>query len=115
MQCGGDAMMGSGSGLPGGGEMGLEQFVSYDAADLESTRAAARHMEDAVKDAAAIGYPPGKEFMYLQMGWSDERIWEALSRASQPQVFRFQRRIKEAFDPNDVGDRMYPTLPDEVG
>ncbi len=115
VQCGGDAMMGSGSGLPGGGEMGLEQFVSYDAADLESTRAAARHMEDAVKDAAAIGYPPGKEFMYLQMGWSDERIWEALSRASQPQVFRFQRRIKEAFDPNDVGDRMYPTLPDEVG
>ena len=72
-------------------------------------------MDDAVKDAAAIGYPPGKEFMYLQMGWSDERIWEALSRASQPQVFRFQRRIKEAFDPNDVGDRMYPTLPDEVG
>ena len=115
VQCGGDAMMGSGSGLPGGGEMGLEQFVSYDSADLESTRAAARHMEDAVKDAAAIGYPPGKEFMYLQMGWSDEQIWEALANSTQPQVFRYQRQIKEAFDPNDVGDRMYPTLPRDVG
>jgi len=114
VQCGGDATMGSGSGLPGGGEMGLEQFVSYDSADLESTRAAARHMEDAVKDAASIGYPPGKEFMYLQMGWSDEQIWEALANSRQPQVFRYQRQIKEAFDPNDVGDRMYPTLPADV-
>ena len=107
-------MMGCGSGLPGGGEMGLEQFVSYDPADHESTRAGVKHMEDAIKDAAAIGYPPGKEFLYLQIGWSDERIWEALARAKPPQVFRFQRQIKEAFDPNDVGDRMYPTLPDDV-
>jgi hypothetical protein len=115
VQCGGDATMGSGSGLPGGGEMGLEQFVSYDSADLDSIRAAARHMEDAVKDAAAIGYPPGKEFMYLQMGWSDEQIWTALANAGQPQVFRYQRQIKDAFDPNDVGDRMYPTLPHGFG
>ena len=60
VQCGGDAMMGSGSGIPGGGEMGLEQFVSYDPLDPESVAAASRHMEDAVKDAAAIGYPPGQ-------------------------------------------------------
>jgi hypothetical protein len=26
-------------------------------------------------------------------------------------VFRYQRMIKDAFDPNDTGDRMYPTLP----
>jgi hypothetical protein len=26
-------------------------------------------------------------------------------------VYDYQRKIKEAFDPNDVGDRMYPTLP----
>ncbi len=115
VQCGGDATMGSGSGLPGGGELGLEQFVSYDPLDPDSTAAATRHMEDAVKDAASIGYPPGKEYMYLQMGWSDEEFHRALAAAPQPDVFRFQRRIKEAFDPNDVGDRMYPTLPLEVG
>ena len=111
VQCGGDAMMGSGSGVPGGGATGLEQFVSYDSADLESTRAGARHMEDAVSDAASIGYPPGKEFMYLQVGWTDEQIWDAMAASNQPQVFRYQRQIKDAFDPGDVGDRMYPTLP----
>jgi glycolate oxidase len=111
VQCGGDAMMGSGSGLPGGGEMGLEQFVSYDPLDPDSVSAAYHHMEDAVRDAAAIGYPPGKEGMYLQVGWSEERLERALEAAPQPDVFRFQARIKAAFDPNDVGDRMYPTLP----
>ena len=111
VQCGGDAMMGSGSGLPGGGEMGLEQFVSYDPLDPDSVVAAYQHMVDAVKDAAAIGYPPGKEGMYLQVGWSEERLERALEAAPQPDVFRFQAKIKAAFDPNDVGDRMYPTLP----
>ncbi len=33
VQCGGDAMMGSGSGIPLGGATGLEQFVSYDPDD----------------------------------------------------------------------------------
>ena len=28
-------------------------------------------------------------------------------------MFHYQRQIKEAFDPNDVGDRMYPTLPED--
>ena len=111
VQCGGDALMGSGSGIPGGGGMGLEQFVSYDPDDEASTHAAYLHMEDAVTDAASIGYPPGKEWQYLQMGWSDERFEQVMAGAPQPDVFRFQRRIKDAFDPNDVGDRMYPTLP----
>jgi FAD/FMN-containing dehydrogenase len=111
VQCGGDAMMGSGSGIPGGGGMGLEQFVSYDPDDEASTHAAYVHMEDAIKDAASIGYPPGKEGLYLQMGWSDERFEQVMAAAAQPAVFRFQRRIKTAFDPHDVGDRMYPTLP----
>ena len=111
VQCGGDAMMGSGSGIPGGGGMGLEQFVSYDPDDEASTHAAFVHMQDAVTDAASIGYPPGKEWQYLQMGWSDERFEQVMAGAPQPDVFRFQRRIKSAFDPNNVGDRMYPTLP----
>ena len=65
-------MMGSGSGIPLGGATGLEQFVSYDPDDHESTVAGIKHMEDAVKDAASISYPPGKEFLYLQIGWTDE-------------------------------------------
>ena len=111
VQCGGDAMMGSGSGIPLGGATGLEQFVSYDPDDHESTVAGIKHMEDAVTDARGIGYPPGKEFIYLQIGWTDEQIWNALAHARQPQVYRYQTKIKAAFDPNDTGDRMYPTLP----
>ena len=34
----------------------------------------------------SIGYPPGKEFLYLQIGWTDEQIWDALAHAKQPQV-----------------------------
>ena len=33
VECGGDALMGCGSALPGGGHTALEQFVSYDSAD----------------------------------------------------------------------------------
>ena len=72
VQCGGDeVIMGSGSGIPLGGATGLEQFAGYDPDDHESTLAGIRHMEDAVKDARGIGYPPGKEFIYLQIGWTD--------------------------------------------
>ena len=61
VQCGGDAMMGSGSGLPGGGAIGLEQFVSYDPNDHDSTRAAVQHMDDAVKDALAPATRPARK------------------------------------------------------
>lgn len=113
VQCGGDALMGCGSGLSGGGALGFEQFVSYDPADNESNAAAIKHMEDAVKDAVSIGYPPGKEYIYLQVGWSDEQIHEGLRKMKQPKVFQYQARIKEIFDPNNIGDRMYTTLPVE--
>ena len=66
-------------------------------------------MEDAVKDAASIGYPPGKECQYLQIGWSDERFEQVMAAAKQPDVFRFQARIKAAFDPEQ---RRRPHVPD---
>ncbi len=113
VQCGGDALMGCGSSLAGGGFLGLEQFVSYDPADRESTEAAIRHMRDAIRDAVGAGYPPGKEALYLEIGYTDEQIWSNLAKARQPH-FRFQNKIKQAFDPNQTGDRMYWTLPDHV-
>jgi hypothetical protein len=30
----------------------------------------------------------------------------------QPHVFRYQTRIREAFNPNDLGDQYYETLED---
>jgi hypothetical protein len=57
--------------------------------------------------------PAGKEALYLQIGWSDDRIWEGLSKMPQQFVLDFQTKIKEAFDPNGLGDRNYQWLPPE--
>ncbi len=113
VQCGGDALMGCGSTVAGGGWSGLEQFVSYDPADRESIKAGTKHMEDAITDAISNGIPPGKEAIYLSLGYKDEKIWDTLANSQQPIIFHFQRKIKEAFDPNDIGDRNYPTLPED--
>ncbi|HLA80255.1 MAG TPA: FAD-binding oxidoreductase [Thermoleophilia bacterium] len=113
VQSGGDSMMGTLGAYPGGGVMGLEQFVSYDGNDLDSCRAAWNHMDDAVKDAAAIGYPPGKEALYIEMRYTDDECFEKWSNAKQPWAYVFQRKIKEHYDPNDVGDRMYNYIPEE--
>ncbi|MBK8595370.1 MAG: FAD-binding oxidoreductase [Holophagales bacterium] len=115
VQCGGDAMMGCGSTLGGGGFFALEQFVSYDPNDNASVDACIKHMEDAITDCKANGIPLGKEYLYLQIGWTDERIWDDLSKMPQQFVLNFQRKIKEAFDPNGLGDRNYPWLPEGWG
>ncbi|MBR7518805.1 hypothetical protein KC217_24390, partial [Mycobacterium tuberculosis] len=49
VQCGGDALMGAGSSLAGGGSFGFEQFVSYDLADDGSIKACIDHMERAIE------------------------------------------------------------------
>jgi len=115
VECGGDAMMGCGSTVQGGGYSGLEQFVSYDPNDDESVDACVKHMEDAIRDAVAAGIPPGKELLYLQIGWSDERIWDSLAKMPQRFALDFQRKIKEAFDPNCLGDRNYQWIPEKWG
>ncbi len=115
VQCGGDAMMGCGSTLGGGGFFGLEQFVSYDPLDNDSIDACIKHMEDAVEDCKKHGIPLGKEFLYLQIGWTDEKVWDTLSKFPQQFVLKFQTKIKEAFDPNALGDRNYQWLPEGWG
>ncbi len=111
VECGGDATMGCGSTIGGGGYFGLEQFVSYDPNDNDSIDACIKHMEDAIKDAISVGVPAGKEALYLQIGWSDERIWDALSKIPQQFILNFQTKIKDAFDPNYLGDRNYQWIP----
>jgi len=104
--------MGPGSALPGGGQTALEQFVSYDSADKESIKACIKHMEDAVVDAAKMGIPPGKEYMYLQVGWPEEKVFDAWASMPQQFIFDFQRKIKAEFDPNGLGDRNYQYVPE---
>ena len=114
VQCGGDAMMGSGSGIPRRRRHGPRAVrllrprrprVHRGRHQAHGGRRQGRRPPSATR--------PARSAMYLQMGWTDEQIWSTRSRTpSSRRSFHFQRKIKEAFDPNDVGDRMYPTLPE---
>jgi len=114
VECGGDAMMGCGSTVQGGGYFGLSSFVSYDPNDNESIDACIKHMEDAIQDAISFGIPPGKELLYCK-SLDRQRIWDSLAKLPQRFVLDFQRKIKEAFDPNGLGDRNYQWLPEKWG
>jgi hypothetical protein len=46
--------------------------------------------------------------MYLAVGKTHEELQKDL--AKQPAIHTWQRKIKQAVDPNNLGDRMYPTL-----
>ena len=46
-------------------------------------------MKDAVADATANGFPPGKEFMYLQMGWTEEKVFDAWTKMPQQFILKF--------------------------
>jgi hypothetical protein len=47
---------------------------------------------------------------YLSEGMTDEEIEAGCAHSPQPDVFRWQWKIKQAFDPNNIGDRRYLTL-----
>jgi glycolate oxidase len=108
VDCGSDSMMGTVGSICGGGNCGLEQFGFYDVADKESTAAIIDWMEECLKEEAKHGVPPGKEGMYRAVGKTHEQLQADL--AKQPAIHIWQRKIKQAVDPNNLGDPMYPTL-----
>jgi len=73
------------------------------------TNAMTQHTHDATKNAISRSYPPGKEAIYLRAGQEDKEICaQPLKRRAD---FCLQRRVKDTFNPNDVEDRIYFTLP----
>jgi hypothetical protein len=108
VDCGSDSMMGCVSSIGGGGQCGLEQFGFYDVADKRSTAGAVAWMKHCIQEEAKHNIPPGKEGMFLAVGKTDEEFQQDL--AKQPAIHTWQRKIKQAVDPNNLGDRMYPTL-----
>jgi hypothetical protein len=50
-------------------------------------------------EAGAGGY----NFFFMQK----ERVQALLAERARPAIFQWQRKIKEAFDPNEVGDGSY--------
>ena len=115
---GGDAMMGPIGGQGGGGTGLWENFTCFDPHDrfstegtLEFFRACTeygreRHwggpmenMNGAARGEDGYTTPkPVRDQMHLE--------------SPQPEVFRYQSKIRAAFNPNDLGDQYYETLED---
>ena len=119
VEAGGDCMMGPIGGQGGGGTGLWENFTCFDPHDRVSTEGTLEFF-DACTELA-------REKRWVAAGMEK---WNAAARGSngrttpkeerdrlhlsspQPSVYRYQRRIKEAFDPNDLGDEYYETLED---
>ena len=117
VDAGGDCMMGGIGGIGGGGLCMWENFAHFDPYDKESVEGTFDFFEACVQirlGEEVRSWNGKRERCCKRARWQGpllkkirERI---LSSAPQPAVFRYQRKIKEAFDPNDLGDAYYVTL-----
>ncbi len=119
VEAGGDCMMGPIGGQGGGGTCLWENFTCFDPHDRESTEGT-REFFDACTELS-------REKRWLGAGMEK---WNAAARgangrttpkedrdrmhlsAPQPSVYRYQHKIREAFNPNDLGDAYFETLED---
>jgi len=99
---GGDAGMGSIGTTGGGGYHGFENFILYDPGDAASVAAAHACNIDAGNVAAGAGLG-GFNFFFIE--W--ERLQKLLAERSSSTIFNWQRKIREALDPNGLGDGSY--------
>lgn len=107
VKTGGDSLMGTLSGIGGGGDFHLEQFVSYDRNDMKSINATRELVEEARKlaaekmpgsPAALVGLPP-------------DVMLTTIAASAQSVRYHWQWKIKQMLDPNGVGESAgYPML-----
>jgi len=113
---GGDAMMGGIGGMGGGGHAMWENFTHFDPHDKESTEGTFEFFNATSKLGMEKGWGPGMEKMNDYARWTDGKTTpkeirdRILGAAAQPEAFRYQRKFKETFNPNDLGDGYYRTL-----
>ena len=104
MDEGGEAMWG---GLYEQGRIGghLEEIFQYDSHDPESYKGAFEYMMDAVQTCANKGWPIGLGYLPLTFpALPRELVDPVISDELKASLFRFQRKIKQAFDPNTASD-----------
>ena len=117
---GGDAMMGGIGGMGGGGMTMWENFTHFDPHNKESTEGTLEFFNAATKYGIEKGWGPGMEKMNEYARWSDGRTTPKEVRdriflaSAQPHVFRYQRKIRETFNPNNLGDGYYRELDEPV-
>ncbi|MFZ0448517.1 MAG: FAD-binding oxidoreductase [Desulfatiglandaceae bacterium] len=116
VDAGGDCMIGGIGGMGGGGGTMWENFAHFDPHDKESSEGTFDFFEACSRFAREKGIPPGMERWNAPSRGADgietptEDRENMLSATPQPSVFHYQRKIKEALDPNNLGDAYYMTL-----
>jgi len=113
---GGDCMMGSIGGSGGGGGVTWECFTCWDPYDKKSSEGAFEFHEATYKYAAEHNMGSGMERRFAHARGSDgyalprEQIRKLFSASPMSSIYRYQQKIKEVFNPNDLGDAYYSTL-----
>ncbi len=119
VKAGGDCMMGPIGGQGGGGTGLWENFTCFDPHDRFSTEGTLAFFQAASAYGIERGWGVGMEAWNAVARGSDGRTTSPEERdrihqaSPQPAVFRYQDRIRRAFNPNDLGDAYYETLADE--
>lgn len=102
-----DTAMGEIGGIGGGRYLGFENCGFYDPADRES-----------VKAARELGYEGGYRAAQVASGGysgfyiDDDEVKKDITEVANPYIWRYQRKIKESLDPNEVGGGRWYYLDD---
>ena len=118
VQGGGDCMMGPIGGQGGGGTCLWENFTNFDPYDRFSTEGTLELFDAATEYGIKRGWGVGMEKWNSQNRGPDGRTTPKDERdrihisAPQPNVFRYQHKVREALNPNDLGDAYFETLDD---
>jgi len=118
VQGGGDCMMGPIGGQGGGGSCLWENFTNFDPYDKFSTEGTRELFDAATEYGVKRGWGVGMEKWNGQNRGPDGRTPPKEERdeihrsAPQPNVFRYQHKVREALNPNDLGDAYFETLDD---
>jgi glycolate oxidase len=118
VQAGGDCSMGPIGGQGGGGTCLWENFTCFDPHDRFSTEGTLEFFNAATVYGIKRGWGVGMEKWNSVARGPDGKTTPKEERdrihlsAPQPDVFRYQHKVKEALNPNDLGDAYFETLED---
>jgi hypothetical protein len=113
---GGDCFMGPIGGMGGGGTGLWENFTCFDPHDKFSTEGTLEFFTATTEYGAARKWGGPMENMNAAARGSDGYTQSKAARDAmhlsqpQPNVFRYQSKVRAAFNPNDLGDQYYETL-----
>ena len=118
VEAGGDCMMGPIGGQGGGGTCLWENFTCFDPHDRFSTEGTLEFFDAATEHGLKRGWGVGMEKWNSVARGPDGKTTPKEERdkmhlsAPQPNAFRYQYKVREALNPNHLGDEYFETLED---